>query len=269
VQKPKVSVIIPVYNAQKTVGNILEKLISQSYRNIEIVTVNDGSKDDSLKILQEFAKKDKRIIVIDQKNAGVSIARNVAITKVTGEFITFIDSDDDINDNLISELATHINDDSDFIMCGMSINNKEIVEPNIFIKNKSLITRYVLKSLLTKNLLYGPCCKLFRASIITHNNIQFPENVRYGEDTIFVLNYLRYANNITTIKRVLYSYNYQPSGLASTNNTNVAFRTARVDALKEFISTRNLSLLDNTFYLLLRSRWMFAIAKSLLRSNHV
>jgi glycosyltransferase EpsJ len=268
-RSPKISVIIPVYNAEKTVGNILEKLVSQNYRNIEIITVNDGSKDDSWKVLQKFAKKDNRIIAIDQKNAGVSAARNAGIRKATGEFITFIDSDDDISDQLIWELASHIKNNSDFIMCGMSINGKEVIAQDVFMEDKKTITQYVLKSLLTKNLLYGPCCKLFRHSIIYNNKVLFPDGVEYGEDTIFVLNYLRYVNNITNIRQALYDYNFQPSGLASTNNKNSIFRTARINALKEFIANIHLSPLDSSLYLLLRSRWMFAFVKSILRIKNV
>lgn len=81
--KLKISVIIPVYNVEKTVGNILKKLIFQNYQDIEIIAVNDGSKDDSWKILQKFAKKDKRIITVNQKNAGASAARNTGIRKAT------------------------------------------------------------------------------------------------------------------------------------------------------------------------------------------
>lgn len=268
-QSPKISVIIPVYNAEKTVGNILEKLVSQNYRNIEIITVNDGSKDDSWKVLQKFAKKDNRIIAIDQKNAGVSAARNVGIKKATGEFVTFIDSDDDISNQLIWGLASHIKYNSDFIMCGMSINGKEVIAPDVYIKDKKTITQYVLKSLLTKNLLYGPCYKLFRYRIISDNKIQFPEGVKYGEDTIFVLNYLRYINNITNIEQALYNYNFQPSGLASTNDTNIAFRAARVDALRKFIFNNDLSLWCIILYLMLQFRWILAFVKCTLRIKNV
>lgn len=260
-QNHKISVIIPVYNAEKTVGNILEKLISQSYRNIEVIAINDGSRDDSWKVLQKFAKEDKRIIAIDQKNVGASAARNEGIEKATGEFITFIDSDDDISNKLISELASHLKNDSDFIMCGMSINNKVVVAPKASIKAGKLLSRYVLKSLLTKNLLYGPYCKLFRRDIIAKYKIQFPEEVKYGEDTIFVLNYLRYANDIITIDRVLYAYNFRPSGLAAANSTNIAFRKARLGALKLFMDNSKLSHGTVLLYLLLRIRWALSLLK--------
>lgn len=267
-QSPKVSVIIPVYNAKDTIGNILEKLTSQKYRSIEIIAVNDGSRDNSWEILQEFANRDKRIIAINQKNAGASAARNVGIENASGEFIMFVDSDDDISDRLIWELASHIEDGLDFIMCGMSINGKEVSAPDVFVDNKKTITRYILNSLLTKNLLYGPCCKLFRRDIVISNKIQFPEKVKYGEDTIFVLNYLRYVDNVTTISQVLYFYNLQPSGLASTNSKNIRFRMARVDALGKFMSSSKLSSLSIFLYSLLQIRWTIAFAKSLLRGKN-
>lgn len=258
---PKISVIIPVYNAEKTIGAILGKLISQSYQNIEVIAVNDGSKDSSWDVLQQFAKKDRRIVAINQQNSGASSARNVGIKNATGEFIMFIDSDDDINDKLISELTSHIKSGSDFIMCGMSINGNEIIAPNVFIDDKKVITKYVLKSLLTKNLLYGPCCKLFRRSIVVKNKIQFPEDVKYGEDTIFVLNYLRHANSITSIQQSLYSYNLQASGLASSNAANAKFRHARTEALKKYLNDK--SSVSNLFmYLMLRLRWMMSAIKS-------
>ena len=265
-RNPKISIIIPVYNAEKTVGNILAKLTSQGYKNIEIIAVNDGSKDNSWKILQKFSKKDKRIIAIDQKNAGASVSRNVGINKATGEFITFIDSDDDISDQLILTLASQIKNNSDFIMCGMNINDKEIVAPNVFIKDKKLITRYILKSLLTKNLLYGPCCKLFRRNIITDNKIEFPQAINYGEDTIFVLNYLHQVNNLTNIQQSLYTYNFQLSGLASNNVTNNKFRQARSNALNKYLA--NNSLPSNFYlYLLLRLRWAASLTKSLIKTK--
>lgn len=265
---PKISVIIPVYNADRTIGDILKKLICQSHRNIEIITINDGSKDSSWDVLQKFAKKDRRIIAINQKNAGASAARNVGINKATGEFITFIDSDDGISDSLIPELSSRIKRNSDFIMCGMSTNSNIVVAPNAFIEGKKAITQYVLKSLLTKNLLYGPYCKLFRRSLVVDNKIQFPTDINYGEDTIFVLNYLQHANNITNIQQSLYSYNLQASGLASNNAANAKFRHARTKALKKYLNHRS-SPANLCIYSLLRLRWALAFAKHTIRSKDV
>ena len=90
----KISIIVPVYNAQKYLKKCIDSIINQTYKNIEILLINDGSKDKSLKICKEYEKKDSRIIVIDKQNKGVSNTRNVGIKKSTGDYIVFIDSDD-------------------------------------------------------------------------------------------------------------------------------------------------------------------------------
>lgn len=265
-QNHKISVIIPVYNAEATISNILQKLIAQEYRNVEIITINDGSKDGSLKILRQFAKKDKRIIVMSQKNGGVSAARNAGIGKATGEFITFIDSDDDISERLIVELASRITDDSDFIMCGMSINGKNVTAHEICIDDRKLTTQYVLQSLLTKNLLYGPYCKLFRQSVVQENDLLFPEDIGYGEDTIFVLGYLCNVENIVVIERSLYLYSFGPTGLAAANSGNALFRRARTRALAGYMEDR-LTIATSTMYLLVRARWFLAWIKATLNGG--
>ncbi len=263
--KAKISVIIPVYNAEKTIGNIINKLITQKYKNIEIVAINDGSVDSSLEILRKFAKKDARVVVINQKNAGASAARNAGIKKAAGKFITFIDSDDDISDELIYELARHAKGDTDFVVCGMNIGNKNIVAPNMYVEGKSLIVNYVLKSLLTKNLLYGPCCKLFRRTSVIDNKVTFPEDVNYGEDTVFVLNYLSHAANLIIIGRSLYGYNFQSSGLAANNVTSLASRRKRAKALRSFALRKgSLSPQGAFLYLVIRTRWKLSYCKSII-----
>ncbi len=261
----KVSVIIPVYNAQNTIGNILDKLIAQDYKSIEIITVNDGSKDGSLKVLQKFAKKDKRVIVVDQKNAGASAARNAGIKKAKGEFITFIDADDDIDERLIVELANGAKDGADFVMCGMVLNGKEIVAPSVKVSGDNEITEYVLKSFLTKNLLYGPYCKLFRRDLIVKNHVAFPVDIKYGEDTIFVLQYLGVTKGMAVVGKALYFYEMSPSGLASKNNAVRVFRRARTDALNRFMDD-SWSVRNFVLYTILRLRWLLAYLKSKSRA---
>jgi glycosyltransferase involved in cell wall biosynthesis len=266
--KYKISVIIPVYNSEKTISRILNKLITQKYKNIEVIAVNDGSKDASLSILNEYKKIDKRVVVIDQKNVGASAARNVGLKIATGDYLAFIDSDDDISKDLISELAKHIQGNTDFVMCGMTINKKVVVAPAVYIETPKDITKYVLRSLLGKNLLYGPCCKLFKTSIIRDNKIRFPEDVKYGEDTIFVLTYLRLAKSMAVVGRALYSYNFHSAGLASQNSSNISFRRARAHALALFTDVKVVSF-DSLVYYLLKMRWGLSFVKSVLWSKYV
>ncbi len=257
----KVSVIIPVYNAEGTIGNILDKLITQKYKNIEIIAVNDGSKDGSLKILEEFSKSDERVMVINQENAGVSAARNAGISRATGEFIIFIDSDDDFSEDIVVKLIEASSDGIDFVMCSMSINGRDIVTRSAVVKGRESIVCHVLRSLLTKNLYYGPYCKLFRSNIIREYNIRFPEQISYGEDTIFVLDYLRQVEGMALLDRPLYFYKFLPTGLAASNVKNLHFRRARVDALGRFVQGR-LSLANFILNLLVRARWSAAYLKN-------
>ena len=261
----KISVIIPVYNAESTIGNILEKLTTQEYDNIEVVAVNDGSKDDSLKVLGRYARKDKRVVVVDKKNGGAGAARNTGLESATGDFVTFIDSDDIIDSNLIVELASRIADNIDFVVCGMQLNGQDITAPNEVIFGSNNIAQYVLKSLLTRNLLYGPCCKLFRRELIVKNHIAFPVDIKYGEDTIFVLQYLGVTKGMAVVGKALYFYEMSPSGLASKNNAVRVFRRARTDALNRFMDD-SWSVRNFVLYTILRLRWLLAYLKSKSRA---
>ena len=123
--KDKVSIIVPVYNNEKFLEKCLDSIINQSYKNLEILLINDGSKDNSLKIMRQYAKKDKRIIIIDKENEGVSKARNDGIRASSGEYITFVDSDDYIEFNEIEEMYKAIKE-----------NNVDMVRTNYQVRYK-------------------------------------------------------------------------------------------------------------------------------------
>lgn len=116
--KPKVSIIVPVYKVEQYLPFCLESLVNQTYPNIEIICVNDGSTDNSLNILKQYASKDKRIIVIDKVNEGVSIARNTALQNVNGEYIVFVDGDDWLDEHYVEiMLKTAEQHNADVVMC--------------------------------------------------------------------------------------------------------------------------------------------------------
>ena len=118
----KVSVVIPVYNTQKYLDQCLGSILFQTYRNLEIICVNDGSTDNSLAILQKYAKFDKRIKIIDQKNMGISPARNEGMKVATGEFIIFFDSDDFFDSTMIEEMVMKAEEyDADIAVCSYSV----------------------------------------------------------------------------------------------------------------------------------------------------
>ena len=122
--KAKISIIVPIYNAETTLERCISSLVHQSYKDIEIILVNDGSQDHSLQICERFAKEDSRIIVIDKENGGVSSARNIGISKAGGEFLMFCDSDDWVKRDYCKDMLRYYSDDQ-LLMCDIEIKEKE------------------------------------------------------------------------------------------------------------------------------------------------
>lgn len=202
-----ISVIVPVYKAEKVVARCIESVIAQEYKDWELILVDDGSPDRSGEICDEYAVKDERIRVVHQKNAGASAARNHGIKVARGEFICFIDSDDYVSPYYLSDFFIYP-DSLDFVLQGHTgvYNNK----PENICVNK-LSAEHGLKFLLENcdedSLLQGPCCKLFKSSILFEYNILFPEDISIGEDAIFVKQYLLHCGDrMSTIAKSNYYY---------------------------------------------------------------
>lgn len=202
------SIIIPVYNsAQCGLKQCLESVLEQEYKDFELILVNDGSTDESLDICKSFAVRDNRIIIINQRNAGVSHARNMGLTIANGEFITFIDSDDIVSAGYLKSLMT---DASlyDLTVCGVrqSFSNGHSNKFNIPCNSTTDLTADTLHSLIQSRLAFGPYNKIFRASIINQHCLRFPEDIDYGEDRIFVFNYLSHIKTYQCVSQVYYDY---------------------------------------------------------------
>lgn len=204
---PLVSIIIPVYNAGKYLFDCLNSVIAQSYKNIEIIIINDGSTDDSGKVSKEFCQIDKRIRLIDQDNNGAAKSRNLGIKESCGKYIVFVDADDVIESQYVEKLVSSIiKYDVDISICGFvhgGISNKIVT-----IKKDKVGVLYDDYAELPTNTvcLQGPVCKCYKADIIKRYNIKFPEDVRYGEDQQFNLEYYSYATKYIFLKDVLYKY---------------------------------------------------------------
>ena len=197
-----ISIIVPIYNAEKWLKRCVDSLVKQTYKDIEILLINDGSTDGSLEICNSYAKKDKRIVVIDKENTGVSATRNCGIKKAKGEYIQFVDSDDYIDSNMCEALADAIKN-ADMAMCGMRIwkNDTVLREPHIddgiYTLKDNIDIYFQLRKI---NL--GPCNKLYRRELIKN---YFIENISLGEDTIFVLEYMRNVQTISVLSDCLYN----------------------------------------------------------------
>lgn len=211
----KISIIIPVYNAEKTLYKCLESLILQKYKNIEIILINDKSTDKSKEICIEFAEKYNFIKYIsNQNNLGVSATRNIGLQEATGEYVMFVDSDDWVDYNycdcLLNELESH---NAQLAISGFWYHNDIMgVEPqrNVFnegcyidIKSKNDVVE--LYSKWHFSALWN---KIFLKSIIDKNEIRFDENISIGEDMRFGIDYVRCIDNdlIVVINKSLYHY---------------------------------------------------------------
>lgn len=162
-EKDKITVIIPVYNVENYLERCLKSILYNTYTNLEIICVNDGSTDNSKKILEDYSKRDKRVVVINKKNAGVSSARNAGIKIATGEYIAFVDSDDWIHEKYFEYLIRGI-DTADLVICNYIRSYRSgSVETDDAYRVQSISPIDVLKNKELKSYVWG---KLFRHQLV-------------------------------------------------------------------------------------------------------
>ena len=202
-----ISIIIPVYNSEKYLNKCIDSVLSQNYNDFELILVNDGSTDRSGEICEEYFRKDKRVTVINQDNRGVSAARNSGLNNARGEWVAFIDSDDYIGDDFLKEFnltSYH----ADFYLQGYTILDNNNLKSNTFVDDYSGKLNSVFFAYAEQNNIFNsPVCKLFKHELIEKYNIRFDLNTSFGEDHIFVLDYLRYIEFVFTSNGKSYVYN--------------------------------------------------------------
>ena len=198
-----ISVIVPVYNSDKYLSRCLASICAQTYRDLEVIIIDDGSTDNSWAICQEWAYRDNRIRLFHQQNAGVSSARNKALSVSKGEFVMFVDSDDYMLPEMCRIMLSKMEAaDADCVVCGTLENNggkwtsEKAVDYQSLKAFKAEFAYWV-----TTELFSPPWNKLYRQSLIKS---RFPEDVSFGEDLIFNLNYLSSCSRISVIKDALY-----------------------------------------------------------------
>ena len=208
--EPFISVVVPVYNREQLVAACIESILNQTYKNFELIIVDDGSTDKSYEICKKYQSADKRISIIKQKNSGVSIARNQGIENAKGEYICFVDSDDTVSPDILKSYTEQLQTKAyDLIVCGFynaTQNHKvEYYElPDREINNlKDFWNNF--GNLLHINLLRSPVNKLYKKSILNENKIRFDANTQIGEDALFNKNYYFYINSIYVLNKPLYN----------------------------------------------------------------
>lgn len=205
-----ISVIVPVYKAEKVISRCVASVIAQEYKDWELILVDDGSPDRSGEICDEYAEMDTRIRVLHQENVGASVARNHGIEVARGEYICFIDSDDYVSNKYLLDFKAE-EYEVDFSIQGLTnVNEKREIISVLRPEEDAIVP--IQKMFGYSSLWYlikGPCCKLFRSKLIKDNNIHFPREHSYGEDEIFVLKYLLVCKNcVHVINKCNYYYEH-------------------------------------------------------------
>ena len=222
----KLSIVVPIYNGEKTLRKCLDSLINQTYENLEIILVNDGSKDDSLKICEEYQKRDKRIKVISQINQGPSKARENGIKNATGQLIGFLDSDDHVNRDMYEKLVDELEKtDSDISICGYNFNYAGKLVASIGSEkrkfDKELLFQY-LKYDFIECMLWN---KIFKADLF--NNVKH-YNYNKGEDLLLCIQLIGNANRMCYLNEPLYNYYVNPNSIMRSKFTLKSLRELEI-----------------------------------------
>lgn len=206
----ELSIIVPVYNAELCLERCIGTILNQNYTDFNVILVNDGSVDNSSAICKEFLLRDDRVIYIEQINKGVSKTRNIGIEIADSKYIMFVDSDDFLEADIIDKMMQWTNE-YDFVMCGYAIYDgihKCVTQKHNCKQFSGNIESFAddILSYLNPPFILGPCFKIFNANVVRKNDIRFPENLSYGEDAIFVLEYLKHIRTVKCINNIGYFY---------------------------------------------------------------
>lgn len=226
--KPLISVIIPIYNTGDSAVKLLNKLTKQNYENLEIICVDDGSKDGSFDLVAEYIRQSKlknknlNMTILHQKNQGAAGARNLGLKKASGEYVTFIDSDDEVKKTHIEDLLKSLEKEprNALSVCGYVYRRLRMQTEKDFFTNEIWtgleevnFRAYILSLLASDGRMYAAINKMFRLSVIKKAKVEFPIGWDFAEDTMFVLRYLKAAeeagfNRIGMVLKANYIYNY-------------------------------------------------------------
>ena len=231
---PKVSVIVPIYNVEKYLEKCINSLLSQTLEDIQIILVNDVSKDNSGNIAKECEKNNKnRIIYVEKENGGLSDARNYGLKYATGDFIAFLDSDDYIEKNAYEEMYNKaIEENADYVECDFiwEFPNKIRVDKQYPYKNKKEMLSFV--RVVAWN-------KLIKRQLITDNNLEFPKGLRY-EDVEFTYKLIPFINKFAYVDKPFIHYVQREGSIANVQNERTAEIFTVLDNVIEFYKKNNI-----------------------------
>ena len=296
---PLVSIIVPVYNVQNSVARCLESICAQTWKDIEVILVNDGSRDESFSICEQFREKDPRIVLVDKSNSGVSETRNCGMSLARGKYVQFVDSDDYLDPDFTERLVTAAEaNNADLVIApywmvipansSKATQALENLQENLGIdteKKPDDIREYGFlpegiydRDTFALRLMEKPASffysvlwnKLYRRDILADHHLQFTSEVRWAEDLVFNLEYILYANVFVSISKAGYHYVQNPQSICHTQinlasivqNKLQVFRYYGPALIKRAVRERDFSAVD--FTLLLCPFTVLGIARVLL-----
>ena len=215
----RISIIVPIFNAEQYLPRCIDSIISQSFTDLELLLIDDGSTDGSGLICDSYADRDRRIRVFHKENGGVSSARNLGVKEAKGEWICFVDSDDELLSGGLQTMVDGISNEVDMVMAGYYELEGEMLQKDttsfggngIIDRNKALLMMYPSLDLPYMGYPWG---KLFKSNLVLERNLSFDEHVRIKEDTLFVVEYLcGIREQVGYISTPVYKYVKLPTGV--------------------------------------------------------
>lgn len=258
----KVSVIIPVFNCIKYLEAAIKSVIAQTeFENIELILVDDGSSDGSEFLCDKFASEYPNIKVLHQKNSGVSVARNNGINSANGEYIAFLDSDDEYEPSFIQEMLNAA--DADLVCCDyFKAGNKNKQIGNILKNRKYTSDEFDcgFYKAITGESFFSCWNKLYKKGIITEHNLSFPQGLKYAEDMVFVFEYLKHCDSFRFVDKMLYHYNINPYNATSVVKDGFDVQLFIYNYFNEYFSSSNT---DNELAECISGRFVYKTAISI------
>ena len=257
---PKVSVIIPAYNVEASIGRCIESIIKQTYCDIEIIVIDDFSKDKTPEVIANYERRDNRIqAYYHQENKGPSYSRNEGMRKSHGEYLLFVDADDYVLENYVEALYFAIKEEKVSIsICRIA----DVYPPFSKVVERSYgsISGILRKDFIQlEHSLYGPVVKMFEKKVLEKHKISFPSNGKYGEDEYFTLLYLKHVNRYAFVNQSLYVYVHRFNGSLSSihSKENFLFYVDKLEhemhVLKQMDVSNRIEMISKHVNFLLRS----------------
>mgnify|MGYP000710597695 CR=1 FL=1 len=265
-----ISIIVPVYNTEMYLKKCLESIVNQTYSNLEIILINDGSTDNSLDICNEYKNKDGRIIVIDKKNCGVSSARNTGLDTFTGEYVTFIDSDDWVDKNYIYILHKYI---IDYGVDFSSANNTRISDSDEVLNSKNTQNEIIelnkseaIDAFFNSKISCSVYAKLYKKKMF--NLVRFDTNISFSEDNELIFRIICNSDKIIQSNTVLYYYLQRNGSATKTKDVDKQIRNMKniclvADRQKELLYIHDETKILTNFYI----TYIWQLTKGIVELN--